>query len=544
LPHLPDAVFCLDSGKVQNGEGSGSLGLSPTQATQFSASSAQFNVDQIRASCVGGWAGRPFRGSRPCFEFRRENSLLNLKPAQKATFCAADREVDEMRSVKLSSRGIERGASISERDFAFIGNGFEVQCTKFQAVFISPRVHWLLQQDSTLNSIFLETRTTKLNNKRMSELFEDLIKGSSVSVTQMDLCGLIEIAQFLGNTELLDQFPDEGELEPKNVCVRLTKGDCCGRSIDNEIDFAASHFCELDLEDLKVLDVSIVERIVSSPQLRLKDEESLLDFIREFDCDRRILLRHVRSEYLRGDSMSEFLEFLSPSTLDPLIWSSLCCRLLLPVSHPKETPSAAHSRFADANVALASTRHRPNAVEIPMREGSALEGIISYLTEKHGGNVHEKGVVTITSKSVDEEPEADPKLAADLNSMSRFSSKGYPGQWICWDFHEMCVQPTHYTLYACSLKSWVVEGSNDGTNWTEIDRRTNNQVFRATYGISQSNWNIASFTCQAPVEFRFLRLTQTGPRHNGNDYLVLQAVEFFGTLYACPGSPSHCEIRY
>jgi hypothetical protein len=39
-------------------------------------------------------------------------------------------------------------------------------------------------------------------------------------------------------------------------------------------------------------------------------------------------------------------------------------------------------------------------VEFPLKEANSLDGIIFYLTRKHGGNVHENGIVTITSKSV------------------------------------------------------------------------------------------------------------------------------------------------
>jgi hypothetical protein len=106
-----------------------------------------------------------------------------------------------------------------------------------------------------------------------------------------------------------------------------------------------------------------------------------------------------------------------------------------------------------------------------MKEAKSLDGIISHLSQKHGGNVHEKGIVTITSKSVHKD---DPKYVADLTSDSRFKSKYYydPGQWICRDFGEMCVRPTHYTIMTEYLKSWVVEGSLDGRSWTEIDRPT------------------------------------------------------------------------
>jgi hypothetical protein len=39
-------------------------------------------------------------------------------------------------------------------------------------------------------------------------------------------------------------------------------------------------------------------------------------------------------------------------------------------------------------------------LEFPLKEAKSVDGIISYLTRKHGGNVHGKGIATITSKSV------------------------------------------------------------------------------------------------------------------------------------------------
>jgi hypothetical protein len=152
-------------------------------------------------------------------------------------------------------------------------------------------------------------------------------------------------------------------------------------------------------------------------------------------------------------------------------------------------------------------------------EVKSLDGIVSYLTKKHGGNVEEKGIVTITSKSI---WSSDLKNVADLTSDSHFFSKNEPGQWVCWDFCKMRVLPTHYTICARFLKSWVVEGSLDGSSWTEIDRQTDNQDFKTQ--------NTASFAVSKPAEFRFIRLTQTGKRHRNDDVLMLGAVEFFGTL--------------
>jgi hypothetical protein len=164
-------------------------------------------------------------------------------------------------------------------------------------------------------------------------------------------------------------------------------------------------------------------------------------------------------------------------------------------------------------------------VQCPMNEEKSLEGIISHLTKKHGGNVHEKGIVTITSKSIRNDPDDVAKNAADLTSSVWFCSKDEPDQWLCWDFRGIRVRPTHYTLTAYRLKSWVLEQSLDGERWTAIDRKTDNQDFTGDSGITHS------FAVSNPAEARLLRLAHTGTRHDGTNWLSFRAVEFFGTAY-------------
>jgi hypothetical protein len=151
-----------------------------------------------------------------------------------------------------------------------------------------------------------------------------------------------------------------------------------------------------------------------------------------------------------------------------------------------------------------------------------MEGIISYLTNKHGGNVHEEEIVTITSNSADGTPD-DLKNITALNSGSRFLSKNQPRQEVRWDFGEMRVLLAHYAIWSWYLRSWVVEGSVDGDNWTEIDRQIDNQDFK-------DGMRTACFAVSVPLECRFVRLTQMDKNHLGTDYLRLRAVEFFGRL--------------
>jgi uncharacterized coiled-coil protein SlyX len=169
-----------------------------------------------------------------------------------------------------------------------------------------------------------------------------------------------------------------------------------------------------------------------------------------------------------------------------------------------------------------TTALSPPGSSSPKEAAFRLGGIISYLTRKHGGNVHDKGIITITSKSVwADDPQYAPRNLADFTSDLYFNSRDEPGQWICWDFHQLRVRPTRYTITSGHLQSWVVASSLDGKAWTEIDRKKNNEDLR------ERPWT-ASFAVSKSAECRFIRLTRGA--HFGHNRLVLEAFEVFGTL--------------
>jgi hypothetical protein len=118
-------------------------------------------------------------------------------------------------------------------------------------------------------------------------------------------------------------------------------------------------------------------------------------------------------------------------------------------------------------------------------------GIIAHLTRECGGNVHDRHVVSVTSRSFEKEThEANPhsgvydngpKFAAknvtDLESDLRFRSayrnkediRHTRNNWVCYDFKEKRTVPTHYTIRAtfmgpggAPLTSWIVETSGTG----------------------------------------------------------------------------------
>jgi hypothetical protein len=174
---------------------------------------------------------------------------------------------------------------------------------------------------------------------------------------------------------------------------------------------------------------------------------------------------------------------------------------------------------------LLTTLPKPSReIECPYEPATPLNGIVSYLARKAGRNVHDAGVVTVTTSSV--QTANTGKNAADVETGRFFCSKDLPGQWICYDFHEMRVRPTEVALRSYlgpggyNLKSWVIEGSNDGEKWDQIGKgmqlHPGNEVCRCG--------------CVSGGEWRFLRLRQTDRNENGNHILCLTAFECFGSL--------------
>jgi hypothetical protein len=70
-----------------------------------------------------------------------------------------------------------------------------------------------------------------------------------------------------------------------------------------------------------------------------------------------------------------------------------------------------------------------------------------------------------------------------------------------------------------------LEGSKDGLLWVELDRRSNDTSLN-------NQGAIASFSITGGSEQDFvqIRLRQTGKNSSGYDYLMLNAIEFFGVV--------------
>jgi hypothetical protein len=103
-------------------------------------------------------------------------------------------------------------------------------------------------------------------------------------------------------------------------------------------------------------------------------------------------------------------------------------------------------------------------------------------------------------------------------------------KWICYDFMERRILPSHYairsgpfTVGAQHLKSWIVETSQDGEEWEEIDKRDDDNE-------SNGPERLRIFAVGSERLCRFVRLVNIGRNHVGNDRLSMSAWEIFGTV--------------
>ena len=160
-------------------------------------------------------------------------------------------------------------------------------------------------------------------------------------------------------------------------------------------------------------------------------------------------------------------------------------------------------------------------------------GIISHLSEECGGNVHVNGVVNITSS--DGLSNDNCHHVADYGWNDCWTTYNEGNQWICFDFKDKTVNLTKYILKSGrsnDLRSWVIEGSNDGRTWDELDRRNTDpkgHYITGTYDCS--GWFRGWFGSRPSGSFRYLRLRLI-TNQRLTDVLSLSAIEFFGTLHS------------
>jgi hypothetical protein len=393
------------------------------------------------------------------------------------------------------------------------------------ADFLSPKLAQLHFVDPTLT----EYRVITQVNKKDFEEFLSLGYGHKVKMREDNVLCYSQLFREFDNPELyklISHYMAEPSTN-ENVLEKIRLRELHKEKCQKELEFAGSQFYQIPIEQLRRADTNLLYSILSQSSLKIESEDLLFSFLVDrFSTEPESvnLLEFVKFEFLTLSAISDFVErsidFFAEISWG--VWRAIMNRLL-----PVTTSVSVDSRYA---IGAKTLSLRPNTQTIlPYHPTSPFDGIIAYLTKKYRGNVHDRNIVRISSSVVEGiRPDQAAKTVADLSDVeSRFVSADGGDRWVCYDFRNMRIVPTHYSLRSgpsgAFLLSWLVEGSEDGSRWFELDRREN---------IDDINGNskAATFPLAGTHALRFVRVKQIGKNGRGIDCFALSAFELFGSL--------------
>ncbi|KAK8871617.1 hypothetical protein M9Y10_007352 [Tritrichomonas musculus] len=432
--------------------------------------------------------------------------------------------------------------NLYEKNFTFHFNGKTYKTNRLNADLLSPLIRQLHYSDNTIDEFYLKIDNTQEKESKQQavetkeDYFSDFLKLYTFENTKIDPKRQQIYSKYfyaLGNyDEFFRLLPDYyNEISEDNALERLillsniaTQHDISINLQEMEviqklINFISSHFESIDKEKMKQLNNDIIEKIINNENLKLHDEDSLLEFVLELyskDENSYELFEYILFNNISEEMIEKFIDKFSIEYLNLGIWRSICQRLLGKEKSgiDRYTEKAKIEKFGDD-------------------EGRQFEGIMNHLTVESGGNIHDNGTVEITANSFD--GSCHPKNLVDYKNDNYYQcgSNSKVLSSICFDFKDKAVNLSSYTMKsngnsdgANGPKSWVVEVSKDGKNWKEIDRRENNESLKGknlvfTFKVQKQNHGFN----------RFVQLRQTSTAWDqSSNYIWFRALEFNGEL--------------
>ena len=172
---------------------------------------------------------------------------------------------------------------------------------------------------------------------------------------------------------------------------------------------------------------------------------------------------------------------------------------------------------------------KAEVLRFPRKLVTPFKGVIHHLREECGGNVHEKGIVRVTTSGCVRYQKGPSIFESEgLWNLSLNPSNGSP--WVQFDFEtrRVCLRGCNIRYEAGSYipRYLAIEGSNDGSEWKVIDKRDTRDL--------DGRYIVKTYDCECnqvkKKYYRYLRLRQTGKNSINDDCLQLSGLEMFGFL--------------
>lgn len=431
-----------------------------------------------------------------------------------------------------------------DKDFTFIVDEKRYQVPRIIADFLSPKIRQMHFYDETINEFYISTdqkggethfpeflklanfeakTLTSFQRKIYSSYFIELGNIDEYFRLNDDIFSTISSQNAISHLKLLFNFYQKNSEE----------FDRYNSQIQKLILFVSSHFYEIVKEEMKQLPFEIISSIVSSPSLKIADEDSILEFIMSlYEEDRNYapLLSNVAFCNLSDEAVDSFIDRFLIDDLNSEIWRAIFSRLSKSKQNSMSSKVKSEGRY-EINGGRNEEDENYEIKEIESASDHKLEGLMHFLTKETGGNIHDNGTIEITSNSI-ENDRRHPKNLVDYEILSAYSSKKDTESIVCFDFKDKKIKLNSYSIRSsnngpgsCHLRNWVVEVSNDKEKWEEVDRHSDDSALNGL-GI------IANFEVSKKLNgfYRFIRLRQTGPSWANANRVYFYMVDFFGKI--------------
>lgn len=414
-----------------------------------------------------------------------------------------------------------------DKGFAFIVNGKRYETSRFVADIISPKIMKYHYNDESVNEYSMKVSK--------GEYFSEFLELANFESNHLDENRLKICSEYflkLGNIDEYFRLRNNifEELSTSNVVNEILK---IKETIDDKenflsicsnlkknFDFCSENFIDIPKEELFKLDPSMIEEIIKSDRLKLDDEDKLLEILIEMyerDNTNSFLFEYVYFNQVGDEALSKFIDIFDVENMNNGIWKSICS--LIKKSTKKRQSSSNSNQDK-------KKKNKEEIIEIQYKQGQDFNGLMRYLVDKTGGNIHDNGTVEITANSIYGNiiKYYHPKYLVENSGQYQANGSSIV---LLFDFKEKQVQLTSYTIETdgCRhLRNWIIECSNDSNNWYKIDEHSNDNSLN-------SNNKIVSFDINSTHSFsRYVRLRETGLNSDNDYYTYFSKLEFYGKM--------------
>ena len=396
--------------------------------------------------------------------------------------------------------------------FKFIINQNVYEIPLSLAIGLSPLISEKYLTDPTFNSFFID-------DEDLNKEFSNFLEGKPI----LDSI-YYKIGKYLGNNKMIQKMLKKTEITKDTVGKLIYfKRNNENMDIKEELGFMSQHIDEME-EEIYKLNVEEVLYLFRLPTLKIDSENTLWKILKHFllnekrEIFRQQIFGCINILFLSKEHFVDYIETIDSNSIDIHIWNSLKNCIY---DYVENIPF--HSRTLGTNKITIEYKNEP------------FNGLFNYLHKKCDGNPHEKKIITVSASS---NIWKNPETVLDYPNIEGWQSDMNPNNWIQFNFKTMMVNIDGYSLKTYNrasnighLKNWVIEGSSNGSEWVEIDKRENNNDLNGCYFEHY-------FPISTRKSYQYIRIRSIGKDHCEDSntfaishYMTIVNFEIFGSLF-------------